>query len=278
VQLLTISVDNYQFLSWKECFPNDHVDLRALLYNPSWNDFFDLIEKKPYYKNMLRILDGYMKGKQQMVPPPNLVFNACNITPLKHIKVVIMGQDPYFNSNIYNGMDIPQAMGCSFSVPFGYKAPPSLDNIYNNLVDFGHVKTKPVSGCLLGWILQGCFMINSSFTTFLGKANQHVQLWEKFTEDLILYLNDNCEKIVFLAWGANAIKLCSKIDHKKHHIIYSSHPSGFSFMATVKGRTPNGHDIIHPSFKSTDHFGKTNEYLKANGKKPILWDMIDDIY
>ena len=39
------------------------------------------------------------------------IFNALNITPLDHVKVVILGQDPYHGPN--------QANGLSFSVQRG---------------------------------------------------------------------------------------------------------------------------------------------------------------
>ena len=46
----------YSFKNWKECFPENKVVLRKLIFNPSWNEFFDIIERKPYYKGMERIL------------------------------------------------------------------------------------------------------------------------------------------------------------------------------------------------------------------------------
>lgn len=44
-------------------------------------------------------------------PPSSLIFNALNTTPMPHVKVVILGQDPYHGPN--------QAHGLSFSVQKG---------------------------------------------------------------------------------------------------------------------------------------------------------------
>ena len=59
-------------------------------------------------------------------PPSKQIFNALNITPLDHVKVVILGQDPYHGPN--------QANGLSFSVQRGVALPPSLRNIFMNYI------------------------------------------------------------------------------------------------------------------------------------------------
>jgi len=52
---------------------------------------------------------------------------------IKDTRVVLLGQDPYINSEYYNNKDIPQAMDLSFSVPKTHKIPPSLRNIFKEL-------------------------------------------------------------------------------------------------------------------------------------------------
>lgn len=48
--------------------------------------------------------------------------STCLFTALPQVRVVILGQDPYFNPN--------QAHGLCFSVNKGVRVPPSLINIY----------------------------------------------------------------------------------------------------------------------------------------------------
>ena len=207
-----------------------------------------------------------------------MIFNAFNILSPQNIKVVIIGQDPYFNINKINGKNIPQAMGCSFSVPLNYPKPPSLANIYKNLHNYGHVAEIPVTGNLSFWIIQGCLMINAAFTTIHGKANAHKDTWKEFTRDLIKYINSVCEKIVFMAWGKDAHMLCLNIDPTRHEIITSSHPSPFSAASEYSGLA-YGLDIkmrkqvTYPPFNQTDHFGLANEYLLSVGKTGIIWDL-----
>lgn len=271
----------YSFKTWHQCFPDNKVTLRSLIFNPAWNEFFDMVEKKPYYSGMERILSDYLeRNKETIVPHAELVFNSFNVISPDKIQVVIAGQDPYPGVNKIGDKMIPQAMGFSFSVPKNYPRPPSLQNINQNLLDYKHIRKIPDSGCLSYWVLQGCFLINAAFTTFFGKKNAHANVWKNFTDDLLAYINTKCENIVFLVWGGFAHKLCLNIDPYRHHIITSSHPSPLGFNKTFSGQTygkvKNERDrkvVSYPSFQATNHFGRANDYLKSVKKREILWDL-----
>ena len=82
--------------------------------------------RKPYYKELYNFVKEEYSTRV-IYPPADDIFNAFHLTPLKDVKVVILGQDPYHN----NG----QAHGLSFSVQKGVDIPPSLVNIYKELHD-----------------------------------------------------------------------------------------------------------------------------------------------
>ncbi|AKI79981.1 putative uracil-DNA glycosylase [Acanthamoeba polyphaga mimivirus] len=271
-EYILIDANNYHFKTWSECFPDRKVNLKLLLFRPEWFEFFEYVENKTYFPRLENKLSSYLEKNQKIVPYPELLFNTMNVLPPSKIKVVILGQDPYPGSCVSG---VPYAMGCSFSVPLNCPVPKSLVNIYKNLIKFNHMRKAPTHGCLASWILQGTFMINSAFTTDLGKSGVHARTWELFTADLIDYLNDNYDDLVFLAWGAHAQKLCQRVDPKKHYIITSSHPSPYSVSNTMTGMSygPNPKNVTYPSFNSVDHFGKINEHLKSRNKKPIFWDL-----
>jgi len=275
--------NNYSFKSWKECFPDGKVKLRSLIFNPAWNDFFTIVENKKYFQGMERILSEYLLKKEDTIlPHAELVFNAFNVLSPKQVKVIIIGQDPYPGANKINNKMIPQAMGFSFSVPLNYPKPPSLHNIYDNLLTFNHISEIPSGGCLSAWVLQGCFLMNASFTTLFTKKNVHKAIWKDFTDDLLTYFNDKFENLVFVVWGGEAHRLCQNIDPYRHHIITSSHPSPLGFDKTLTGLTygkvknfKDRQQVSYPSFKSTDHFGRINNYLKSVKKKEIIWDLVN---
>ena len=83
--------------------------------------------KKPYYKNLYEFVKNEY-STHVVYPPSEDIFNALHFTPLKDVKVLILGQDPYHEPG--------QAHGLSFSVlPGKADTPPSLQNIYKELND-----------------------------------------------------------------------------------------------------------------------------------------------
>jgi uracil-DNA glycosylase len=180
------------------------------------------------------------------------------------IKVVILGQDPYHSFDRKNS-SIPLAMGQAFSVPIGADSS-SLNNIFNNLIKYKQIKKKPSHGNLMAWVKQGVFLFNMALTVEKGRAGEHLSEWHKFTDLVIEYLNKNCEDLVFLIWGSHSLEKVTKglIDKKKHKVIISSHPSGFSYNKPLKN---------YSAFNETDHFGKANKYLKKHGIKQIDWNI-----
>ena len=83
--------------------------------------------KQPYYKELYEFVKQEYRTRV-IYPPAEDIFNALHLTPLKEVKVLILGQDPYHNVN--------QAHGLSFSVlPEQKNIPPSLQNIYQELHD-----------------------------------------------------------------------------------------------------------------------------------------------
>ena len=116
------------------------------------------------YMDSLRDFCFNKTGSKTIYPPSKQIFNALNITPLDHVKVVILGQDPYHGPN--------QANGLSFSVQRGVALPPSLRNIFHELhTDLG----VPVSrhGDLTKWAEQGVLLLNSVLTVEAGQPTSH---------------------------------------------------------------------------------------------------------
>ncbi len=176
------------------------------------------------------------------------IFNAMKLTPLKEVKVVILGQDPYHEEG--------QAMGLAFSVPKGVEQPPSLKNIFKELKqETGENFSE--SGDLTGWAKQGVLLLNTVLTVRAHAANSHKnQGWEQFTDGIIKKLSDKKEGLVFILWGANARSKKPFIDGKKHLILESAHPSPLS---------------AYNGFFGCGHFMAANRYLIKKGKLPVLW-------
>ncbi|HEY8927873.1 MAG TPA: uracil-DNA glycosylase [Mucilaginibacter sp.] len=219
---------------------------------PGWlnilHDEFD----KPYMAELRKFLQQEKESGQVVYPRNADIFNAFNTTPFDEVKVVILGQDPYHGEH--------QAHGLSFSVQKGITPPPSLKNIYKELVTDIPGFTIPNHGDLTAWAKQGVLLLNASLTVRANTPGSHQKKgWETFTDTVIKKLSDEKEGLVFILWGAFAQAKAELIDGKKHHIIKSPHPSPFSADRGFFGSKP---------------FSKTNDILIKEGKKPIDWQIV----
>ena len=89
-------------------------------------------------------------------------------------------------------------------------------------------------------------------------ANSHKHLkWNVFTDEVIQYISDNSEQIVFLLWGSFAHKKGSKINREKHLVLETGHPSPLSANRGF--------------WFGNNHFKLTNEYLESKRKTEINW-------
>ena len=131
--------------------------------NGDWYEALKGEFKKPYYKKLYETINEEYRTRK-IFPPAKDIFNAFHLTPLKDVKVVILGQDPYHNDG--------QAHGLCFSVQKGVEIPPSLVNIYQELHDDLGC-TIPHHGCLTKWAEQGVLMLNTVLTVRAHQANSH---------------------------------------------------------------------------------------------------------
>ena len=202
---------------------------------------------KPYYRKLFDFI-GKEYSTHTIYPPGDDIFNAFHLTPLKDVKCVIIGQDPYHGPG--------QAHGLSFSVQDNVKIPPSLQNIYKELYSDLGIPPKN-TGNLTGWAKEGVLLLNSTLTVEKDKANSHQGLgWQYFTDYVIKVLNLSEKPIVFILWGNFARSKKSLITNPKHLILESPHPSPFSAYNGFFGSKP---------------FSKTNDFLIKNNIKPIDW-------
>lgn len=266
IKISTLTSEYYgQEKSWRQ-FYKTNGSLLKCYYHQSWLIMFTKLLNNERFKKIEEKLKSIIENDKtvKIYPLPEYVFSAFQITPATNLKVVFIGQDPYFNSEYDKNLDkdVPQAHGLSFSVPKDMTIPSSLSNIYKNLIKFGHFKDKPNDGNLWFWASQGCLMLNTALTVQGSAAGSHMALWEWLTDYVIEYISQYMKNIVFVLWGAHAFKKISLIDLDKHYTIVSSHPSGLSVNKPFRN---------YPAFAEYDHFGKINEILKKNGQSTIIW-------
>ena len=219
--------------------------------DPSWYAVLQPQFEAPYFAQLKEFL---VAERQQYTcyPPGSKIFNAFDTTPFDHVKVVILGQDPYHEPG--------QAMGLCFSVPQGIQVPPSLVNIIKEINDDLGTQIPTTCGDLSGWAEQGVLLLNATLTVRAHQAGSHQRHgWETFTDAAIQALSQQRHGLVFLLWGSYAIAKRVLIDQTKHLVLTAPHPSPLS---------------AYRGFFGCHHFSQANAYLQQLGQQPIDWTRI----
>ncbi len=205
--------------------------------------------EKDYMKRLKNFLLSEKENGQIIYPPSDQIFAALDFTPFDKVKVVVIGQDPYHGAS--------QAHGLSFSVNKGIDIPPSLRNIYKELVSDVGI-TMPSHGFLKHWADQGVLLLNATLTVRANEAGSHQKKgWENFTDEIIRQLSSRRKDLVFLLWGNFAKSKKALING--HKILEAAHPSPLS---------------AHNGFFNCKHFSQTNAFLVEKGMNPIDWQIV----
>jgi len=214
---------------------------------PDWKEALSAEFSKPYFQELVDFVKSEYQSKR-IFPSGSKIFRAFDETPYQHVKVVILGQDPYHGPG--------QANGLCFSVNEGVTFPPSLRNILKELnSDVG--KPIPKNGDLSEWANQGVLLLNATLTVQANNAGSHQgKGWEKFTDSVIQTLNEQRRGIVYMLWGSSAQKKAAFVREDRNLILKSPHPSPLS---------------AHRGFFGNNHFSKANAYLLEQGRTPVEW-------
>lgn len=226
-----------------------HSAAAKVVMEESWKSALLPEFGKDYFRSLSDSLHKEKHTGSVIYPPGKDIFKAFELTPLKQVKVVILGQDPYHGPG--------QAMGLSFSVPDNVPAPPSLKNIFKEIESELGIKMSGRPN-LEPWARQGVLLLNAILTVRAGVAASHRSLgWETFTDAVIRTVSSECDAVVFMLWGNFARGKAPLIDSSKHLVLEAAHPS----------------PLARGAFFGCGHFAKANEWLVSKGLDPIDWQL-----
>ena len=204
---------------------------------------------KPYFRELDRFLEREY-ADAVVHPPAPRVFEALERTPLRSVRVVLLGQDPYHGPG--------QAHGLAFSVLPGVRPPPSLRNLFKEREsDLG--LPPPDDGYLVPWARRGVLLLNTVLTVRGGEPASHAGAgWERFTDAVIERVNAQRSRVVFLLLGSHAQKKGSVVDRSRHVVIEAPHPSPLS---------------ARRGFFGSRIFSRTSAALEEAGRGGIDWSL-----
>lgn len=195
------------------------------------------------------------KAPGRIVPLKKDLFRAFHLCPLSRVKVVIIGQDPYYTINEHG---LPDATGLAFST---WKDSRTRDSVQNIFIE---VKTSypsfkiPNHSDLSKWAEQGVLLLNSSLTTIAGEDKAHPFIWMSLITAVIDQIKENAPHTVVLMWGKEAQKLIPRLGKLRY--LVAAHPSNRS---------------VHGGFFGCGHFLETNRLLVQTNKSPIDWTLLE---
>ena len=199
---------------------------------------------------MNTLIENVEQGKR-FTPRFKDVFNGFYECPYDDMKVVIVGQDPYPQLGVADGI--------AFSCSRKGKAEKSLQYILKQTVgDFtktGRVMYTPEECDLRRWSNQGVLLINTAFTCEINKIGSHYGIWKSFTEYIFDNINRHNKNTVFILMGKKAEQWQTLIPNCK--ILKCSHPAS----AAYRGGEWDCNDV----------FNKANLELEKQGKTCIEW-------
>ena len=194
----------------------------------SIEEYFGDWSKVINIKEADKILKTLVKSKHIICPKVKDIFKAFTICSLNDLKVVILGQDPYFD--LVKG--VPRATGIAFGNSIETSQDnysPSLEILMESVIDFSYPHGNiTFDSSLEKWEEQGVLMLNSALSCIAGKAGSHYLLWRPFIISLLSSLSTYYSGIVYVLLGSTAQGYASYINQNNNYIIKEKHPSWYA--------------------------------------------------
>jgi len=223
---------------------NIRKKFKSQLNNSGWNNIMNPIIDSEEFEISIYKLKSYVKNNQRFTPKLSEIFRAFEECPFDQLKVIIIGQDPYPQLGVADGI--------SFSCSKTKKLQPSLRYIFKALNESQYDSMDPD---LSRWSKQGVLMLNTAFTVEIGKIGSHYDVWKPITQMILSAINSNKKDVAVALLGKKAEEWQLLLNHQK--IYKTPHPAS----AAYKGGEWDCKNV----------FANINEYLLTQNNEPITW-------
>lgn len=203
------------------------------------------------FDDILKTLYNLSVTDKRFTPTLKQVFRAFEECPYNKLKVVIVGQDPYPQLGVADGI----AFSCSNT----NKVQPSLRYIFGAVEktiydDFPSYQDPD----LKRWANQGILLLNTALTTEVGKIGSHYDIWKPFTAYLLDWLNNYNTGLIYVYMGKKAESWSDLTDSNSNYMLTVSHPASAAYNKSK-------------NWDSQDIFVKIKVIIKDLTGEEIIW-------
>ena len=231
------------------------VEIAQKLYEKlkgtGWDDALRTYLLGDSFQTLLNELVKLRNQGKRITPPLKDVFRAFQECPVDKVRVVMIGQDPYPQFGVADGI----AFSCGNT-----KYPEaSLRYMMKEIsLTVPEEERDPVqSADLRRWSNQGLLMLNCALTTNVGEIGKHYELWSDFIANVLDYLAWNKQGIIYVMLGKKAQEWDDYIYDSNHKILVS-HPASAAYNKQSR-------------WESNNLFNQINQHISLAKQTSIIW-------
>ena len=213
-----------------------------------WNTALRMFIKSNEFITLIDRLKDDVVLDKRFTPTFKYVFKAFEECHYKDTRVIVLGQDPYPQINVADGL--------AFSCSRQNKAEKSLQYIHS-AIEKTVENAQPSVNNLQYLADQGVLLLNTALTTQIGKPGTHQEYWKPFMAHLLDYVRMDNPNIVYLLLGKKAEFWEDLID-QPDNVVKASHPASAAYAKQHE-------------WDCNDCFNKVNEILVSQELPEVNW-------
>jgi len=190
--------------------------------------------------------------------------------PLRNIRVVILGQDPYPTPG--------DCIGYAFAVEKDRKIPKSLQVIQKEITNTVGISEFENWRTLQHWVDQGVFLLNTALTVETGRSGSHLKYWQDAIRKVVSFISDT-KPVIWLLLGKKAQSFIPYLKGESYYVSKKYTKDNIHLMPA----SPFYNYIVtapHPAaelyssdagFLGSKCFAIVNQILINNNQEKIIW-------
>jgi len=230
------------------------IKLQERLKPSGWYHRLVTLLNGPEFRQIIETLVVNSYEGKRFTPVIKDLFRAFELTPYKSLRIVMVGQDPYPQLGVANGVAFCNAYkpDNKMEASLRYITEAVNRTVYDSEENMVH------SNDLTRWCEQGILMLNTALTTEVSKIGVHQPLWKPFTEYVIDQIANSNTGLIWVFMGKSAQQFADLVPDNSHHKLFVSHPASAAYAK-------------QHHWDCKDMFNQINTILHGMNGENIVW-------